>query len=70
MGTQKNRLNETVLLSTQNTFNLMDKKITAILHKFVLLNWPYGTLISACKLIRLNTVCDCLLYIKKVECGY
>ena len=27
VGTQKNRLNETVLLGTQNMFKLMDKKI-------------------------------------------
>ena len=31
MGTQKNRLNETVLLSTQNIFKLMGKKIITIL---------------------------------------
>ena len=30
LGTQKNRLTETVLLSIQNTFKLMDKKIIAI----------------------------------------
>ena len=31
MGTQKNRLNETVLLITQNMLNLMGKKIIEIL---------------------------------------
>ena len=31
MGTQKNRLNETVLLSTQNMLKLMGKKIFTIL---------------------------------------
>ena len=43
MGTQKNRLDETVLLSSQNTclFKLMEKKIIAILRKLYLLNWPY-----------------------------
>ena len=41
MGTQKNRLDETVLLSTQNTFKLMDKKIIAILRLKGLLNWPF-----------------------------
>ena len=39
MGTQKNRLDETVLLSTQNTcFKLMHKKIITILHIFTLLS--------------------------------
>ena len=33
VGTQKKRLNETVLLSTQNTFKLMSKKINTILHE-------------------------------------
>ena len=42
MGTQKNRLNETVLLSTQRKmFKLMDKKIIAILGWNYLTNWPY-----------------------------
>ena len=42
VGTQKKRLNETVLLSTQNTmFKLMDKKIMAILCSKVLRNWLY-----------------------------
>ena len=41
MGTQKNRLDEMVLLSSQNTFRLMDKKIKATLHQIFLLNWPY-----------------------------
>ena len=42
MGTQKNRLNETVLLSTQNTcLNYMDKKIIAILHLKILLLETY-----------------------------
>ena len=31
MGTQKNRLNETVLLSTQNMFKLVGKKTITIL---------------------------------------
>ena len=31
MGTQKNHLNETVLLRTQNTLKLMGKKVIAIL---------------------------------------
>ena len=45
MGTQKNSLNETVLLSTQNTclnmFKLMDFKTILILRWTYLLNWPY-----------------------------
>ena len=52
MGTQKNRLNETVLLSTQNNqdgshehpehqFEQMNKKIIAILRSKILLNWRY-----------------------------
>ena len=32
MGTQKNHLDEAVLLSTQNMFKLMGKKIITILH--------------------------------------
>ena len=48
VGTQKNRLNETVLLSTQNMLKLMGKKILQINAKtFVYLNsclpsktWP------------------------------
>ena len=32
MGTQKNRLNEMVLLSTQNMFKLMGKKIFTIFY--------------------------------------
>ena len=47
-GTQKNRLDETVetvLLSTQDMFKLIDKKIIEILHKFFsFLNWPYAYL--------------------------
>ena len=39
LGTQKNRLNETVLLSTQNMFKLMGKKLISILcSKFSYLN--------------------------------
>ena len=40
-GTQKNRLDETVLLITQNMFKLMGKKIITILCLNLLLNWPY-----------------------------
>ena len=32
MGSQKNYLTETVLLSTQNMFKLMSKKIIIIIH--------------------------------------
>ena len=53
VGTQKNRLNETVLLSTQNMFKLMGKKIMTILCSKVLLIWMY---VGACALIGLNTV--------------
>ena len=42
MGTQKNRLRETVLLSTQNMFKLIGKKIT-ILRSKSLLHWTYVT---------------------------
>ena len=41
MGTQKNRLNETVLLSTQNMFKLMGKEINAILGAQTILIWTY-----------------------------
>ena len=41
MGTQKNLLNEKVLLSTQNTFKLIGKEIKAILRLKNLLNRPY-----------------------------
>ena len=42
VGTQKNRLTETVLLNTQNMFKLMDRKLISILHRNFLLNWPYA----------------------------
>ena len=41
VGTQKNRFNEMVLLSTQNMFNLMGRKIISILQSLVLRNWAY-----------------------------
>ena len=41
-GYSKNCLNETVLLSTQNMFKRMDKKIIVILCCKILLNWPYA----------------------------
>ena len=42
VGTQKNRLNETVLLSTQkHMFKLMDKKTITFLCSKIFLNWPY-----------------------------
>ena len=41
MGTQKNRLIETVLLSTQNMLKMMGKKIFTFNFCFVYLNlWP------------------------------
>ena len=40
MGTQKNGLDETVFLSTQNMFKLMGKKIITILRLKILLYWP------------------------------
>ena len=41
MGTQKNRLDETVLLRTQNTcLNLMNKKIISTLRYFLCLTGP------------------------------
>ena len=36
VGTQKNRLNEMVLLSTQNMLKLMGKKILTFLYSFFL----------------------------------
>ena len=43
MGTQKNRLDETVLFEhPKHMFKLMDKKIIAILRRIFLLNWPYA----------------------------
>ena len=44
VGTQKNRLQETVLSRTQNMFKLMGKKIITILSH--LLNWTYVTFFS------------------------
>ena len=42
MGTQENRLDETVLFEhPKHMFKLVDQKIIAILRKFLLLNWPY-----------------------------
>ena len=41
VSTQKNRLNETVLLSTQNTYRLMGKEINAILGAQTILIWTY-----------------------------
>ena len=38
VGTQKNHVDETVLLSTQNMFNLMSKKIFTILRSFFCLS--------------------------------
>ena len=43
MGTQKNRLDETVLLSTQNMFKLMNKKIIITLHFFFCLTGSMST---------------------------
>ena len=44
--TQKKRLNETVLLSTQNImFELICKKINAVLRSKNLLNWPYALIL-------------------------
>ena len=40
MGTQKNSFNEMVLLSTQNMFKLMGKKILTILHSKFCLSKP------------------------------
>ena len=42
MGTQKNRLNETVLLSTQTNVSMMDKKLFTISRSNFLLIWTYG----------------------------
>ena len=42
VGTQKNRLNETVVLSTQNMLKLMGKKINTILSFFVCLSRAVG----------------------------
>ena len=55
MGTQTNRLNETVLLSTQNMFKLMGKEKNAILsHKLSLSGYVnYGlTLLFLISLVR------------------
>ena len=41
VGTQKNHLNETVLLSTQNMFRLLGKQMIAFLRSKILLNWTY-----------------------------
>ena len=41
VGTQKNRLNETVLLSTKTHVKLMVKEINAILCAQTILIWTY-----------------------------
>ena len=41
LGSQKNRLNETVLLSSLNMLKLMDKKMFTILRTFVLFIQAY-----------------------------
>ena len=41
VGTQKNRLTETVLLTTQNMFKLIGKEINAILGAQSILIWTY-----------------------------
>ena len=56
MGTQKNRLNKMILLSTQNTFKLMGKEINAILGAQAILIWTY-----ACVLIILNVILNEIL---------
>ena len=43
VGTQKNRFNETVLLSTQNIYlDCWVRKQLFFLHSKILLNWSYG----------------------------
>ena len=55
MGTQNNRLKETVLLSTQNTYSkLMGKETNAILGAQTILIWTFACTI--CDLHVLSTV--------------
>ena len=46
VGTQKNRLNDTVLLINQNIFKLMGKKIIAILHSNIYSAYLHGPMCS------------------------
>ena len=46
MGTQRNRLNETVFEHPKHTFQLMGKKIIKILRKLDVLIWTYDKLLD------------------------
>ena len=47
LGTQKDRLDETVVLITQNTLKLMDKKIFTILHLKNCISLPMGDILRS-----------------------
>ena len=63
MGTQKNRLNETVLLSTQNMFELRGKKVIKIICYFFLHIWIYDLHSYICQIQHQGTTifqyCTC-----------
>ena len=62
MGTQKNRLNETVLLSTQNI--CLDSWV--ILGSKTLLNWSYGDRQSCqCRTHVTSSDIQCFIEVKK-----
>ena len=42
MGTQKNRLDDTLFWAPKHVFRVMDKKIIKILRWNILLDWPYA----------------------------
>ena len=55
MGTQKNRLHETVLLSTQNTcLNWWIRKKSQFYSFFCVLNWPYESIRCQSNLFTFN----------------
>ena len=61
MGTQKNRLNMTVLLSTQNTFELKGKEINAILGAQTILTWTHDVSIKEAR--KGHKLCMWMLYL-------
>ena len=60
MGTQKNRLDEAVLLGQKHNFKLIIKKIIAILRSKIVLNWPLdltGSNLSLIEDINISSKC-------------
>ena len=62
VGTQKNRLDEYSFEHPKHMFKLMDKKISAILRKLFLLNWPYALVLISEKRRNRSSCCRNLYY--------